>query len=479
MLKAKERLFMASEWKRNIPKARESLMEIVGESHVLCEDTLMEPYSHDESPVAKAMPDLVVRPESAQEVSRVVKTCAELGVPVVPRGLGTGLTGGSVPTFGGVVVSLERMNSVVEIDEVNMMAVVQPGIITGEFHKAVQARGLMYPPDPASLDSCSLGGNVAENAGGPHTLKYGVTRNYVTGLEVVLPSGKILRYGGKVLKNSTGYDLPHIFIGSEGTFGIVTQVTTKLIPLPPASIDLLVMFSDFEVAAQAVTKVMQAKRILPAVVEFMDRESVLCSQRALGKDLPFKPDEAQLLIQIDGYSQDSVDAQAEAVGEICVQIGAQDVLAATSQQDRDRLWKARRIIIEAAKAESARVELQDVVVPRSRIPELLMGAREICSKAEVPLLCIGHAGDGNVHFLILKKGIPDDRWEATFPAVMSELMFLALRLDGAIAGEHGIGTYKLQYLDRALGNAELEMMRRVKTAIDPQNIMNPGKAISF
>jgi len=470
---------MANKWKRNIPKAHESLMEIVGEGHVLSEDALMESYSHDESPVAKAMPDLVVRPASVQEVSRVVKTCAELGVPVVPRGLGTGLTGGSVPTFGGVVVSTERMNSVVEIDEVNMMAVVQPGIITGEFHKAVQARGLMYPPDPASLDSCSLGGNVAENAGGPHTLKYGVTRNYITGIEVVLPSGKIVRYGGKVLKNSTGYDLPHIFMGSEGTFGIVTQVTTKLIPLPPASIDLLVMFSDFELAAQAVTKVMQAKKILPAVVEFMDRESVMCSQRALGKDLPFKPDEAQLLIQIDGYSQDSVDAQAEVVGEICVEIGAQDVLAATSQQDRDRLWKARRIIIEAAKAESSRVELQDVVVPRSRIPELLMGAREICRKAEVPLLCIGHAGDGNVHFLILKKGIADDRWEATFPAVMSDLMSLALRLDGAIAGEHGIGTYKLQYLDRALGDAELEMMRRVKRAIDPQNIMNPGKAISF
>jgi len=470
---------MMNEWKRNIPKLRDSLMKIVGEKFVLADEALMEPYSHDESPVPKAMPDLVVRPGSASEVAEVVKACAALGVPVVPRGLGTGLTGGSVPTFGGVVVPVDRMNSVVEIDDTNMMAVVQPGIITGEFHKAVQAHGLMYPPDPASLDSCSLGGNVAENAGGPHTLKYGVTRNYLTGLEAVLPSGEIVRYGGKVLKNSTGYDLPHFFLGSEGTFGIVTQVTMKLIPLPPASIDLLVMFSDFELAAQAVTKVMQGKKILPAVVEFMDLESVLCSQRALGKELPFKPDEAQLLIQVDGYSQDSVEAQAEVIGEICLEIGAQDVLAATSQQDKDRLWKARRIIIEAAKAEASRVELQDVVVPRSRIPELLMGAREICRKADVPLLCIGHAGDGNVHFLILNKGVPRDRWEATFPGVLSELMFLALRLDGAIAGEHGIGTYKLRYLDLALGNAELEMMRRVKRAIDPQNIMNPGKAITF
>ena len=468
---------MPQDWKSNIARVRDELKAIVGEKYVLSDEALMEPYSHDESAVPKAMPDLVVKAGSTEEVSRAVKTCASLGIPVIPRGLGTGLTGGSVPTQGGVVVSVERMNRVLEIDEVNMMARVEPGIITGNFHKEVQAKGLMYPPDPASLDSCSLGGNIAENAGGPHTLKYGVTRNYVTGLEAVLPSGEIIRYGGKVLKNSTGYDLPHFFIGSEGTFGIVTEITAKLLPLPPASIDLLVPFADFRAAAEAVTEIMMAKRILPSVVEFMDLAAVLCSQRALGKELPFKPAEAQLLIQLDGYSKDTVESQAEAVGELCLEKGADDVLAATNPQDRDRLWQARRIVLEAAKSEGTKMELQDVVVPRSRIPDLLVGAREICQAAGIQIICVGHAGDGNMHFLLTNKGIADDKWDASFPQVLKDLLLLTLRLDGAIAGEHGIGAYKLKYLDYALGRAEREMMRRVKAAFDPANLMNPGKAI--
>jgi glycolate oxidase len=463
--------------KANVEKLKDQLLEISGEKNVLTSEELMEPYSHDESAVPKAMPDLVVKAGSTEEVSRIVKACAALDIPVVPRGLGTGLTGGAVPTFGGVVISTERMNQVKEIDEVNMMAVAEPGIITGDFHRAVQAKGLMYPPDPASLDSCSLGGNLAENAGGPHTLKYGLTRNYVTGIEAVLPSGDIIRYGGKVLKNTTGYDIPQMLMGSEGTLGIFTEITTKLIPLPPTTIDLLVPFSNFQSAAEAVTEIMRAKKILPAVVEFMDLAAVLCAKRALGKELPFKPSEAQLLIQLDGHDQASVEAQAEAIGEICLEKGADDVLAATNAADKERLWQARRIVLEAAKSEGTKTELQDVVVPRSNIPELLVGAREICEKAGIPMMTVGHAGDGNVHFVLYNKGVPDDKWEMLFGGLMKDILMLALRLNGAISGEHGIGTYKLQYLDYALGNAEREMMRRVKQAWDPRNIMNPGKAI--
>lgn len=468
---------MPLDMKSKIKQASDELRAIVGEANVLSAASLMEPYSHDESPMPKTLPDLVVKPECTDEVSRIVRVCADIGVPVVPRGLGTGLTGGAIAVTGGVVVSLERMNKILEIDEVNLMAIAEPGVVTGDLHRAVEARGLFYPPDPASLDSCSFGGNIAENAGGPRTLKYGVTRNYVTGIEAVLPSGDVIRYGGKVLKNSTGYDLPHLFMGSEGTLGIITQATVKLIPKPPASIDLLVPFDDFRAAAEAVTEVVRAKRIVPSVVEFMDLASVLCSQRAIGKELPFTPAEAQLLIQIDGFTNDIVEAQAEVVGEICLEKGALDVLAATSPQDRERLWKARRIVLEAAKSEGSKTELQDVVVPRSRIPELLVGAREICEARGIPLMSIGHAGDGNVHFMIYNKDVPDDKWDAEFPGLLREIMMLSLRLDGAIAGEHGIGSYKLAYLSHALGKAEREMMRRVKSVMDPKNIMNPGKAI--
>ncbi len=458
-------------------RMKDELSKIVGEQHVLDQADLMEPYSHDESVYKSHMPDLVVRPKDHDEVVHLVKRCVSAGVPIVPRGLGTGLTGGAIPVHGGVVVSLERMDKVVDIDEVNLMAITEPGVITGEFHKQVESRGLFYPPDPASLDSCSIGGNIAENAGGPRTLKYGVTRNYLTGLKAVLPNGDTIDYGGKVLKNSCGYDLPHFMLGSEGTLGIITEATFKIIPLPQASIDLLVPFADFRSAAEAVTEIVRAKRIVPSVVEFMDLAAVLCSQRAIGKELPFTPGEAQLLIQIDGFSDDIVEAQAEIVGEICLEKGADDVLAATSPQDRERLWKARRIVLEAAKSEGTKTELQDVVVPRSNIPALLTGAREICGKAGIPLMCIGHAGDGNVHFMLYNKDVPDDKWEATFPQVLRDIMMLTLRLDGTIAGEHGIGSYKLGYLDFALGKAEREMMRRVKNAIDPQNLMNPGKAI--
>jgi glycolate oxidase len=456
------------------PAAVRALEAIVGSENVLADMETLEQYSHDETVGLRAEPEVVVRVRSAEQISAILMLANRERIPVTPRGAGFGLSGGAVPVLGGLVLSLEKMDRILEIDRENLMVTVEPGVITGEIHRAVEAEGLFYPPDPASLDSCTIGGNIAENAGGPRAVKYGITRHWVCGLEAVWPTGEIVRLGGKLVKNVTGYDLVHLLIGSEGTLAVVTQVILRLIPLPPARVDLLVPFDQFDDAAGTVSAIIEA-RIVPTTIEFMQRDSVLACQRLLEKELPYNDAAAHLLIQLDGQRQEEVDALVERVGNLCLENGARDVLVAADSRTRDRLWAARRAIIDALNHESPVNHMEDVTVPRAQIPVLLAGIQALADRYGVRMINFGHAGDGNVHVNVLKDDLPDGRWEALLPPLREELYRLTLSLGGALTGEHGIGATRRQYLPLALDEAQIAVMRRIRQAFDPNGILNPGK----
>jgi len=458
------------------PDILDALRRIVGEAGVLADAEPMEPYTHDEVVGLRADPEVVVRVTSAEQVAQVFRLAQQERVPVTPRGAGYGLSGGAVPVCGGIVLSTEKMNRILEIDRENLMVTVEPGVITGDIHRAVEAEGLFYPPDPASLDSCTIGGNVAEGAGGPRAVKYGVTRHYVCGLEAVLPSGQIITCGGKLVKNVTGYDLIQLLIGSEGTLAVVTQIILRLLPLPKVQVDLLVPYDDFQAAADTVSDII-AHRILPTTIEFMERDSVLAVERLSGKDVPHDDAAAHLLIQLDGNRPEAVDADYEVVGELCLAHGARDVLVARDRRTRDRLWEARRLIIESLNHESPVNHMEDVVVPRAELPPLLRGIKEIARRHGVRIICFGHAGDGNVHVNVLKDDLPDGRWESLVPDVAEAIYRLALSLGGTITGEHGIGATRRKYLPLALDAAQIELMRGIRAVFDPNGVLNPGKIL--
>jgi glycolate oxidase len=455
----------------------ERLEAIVGPEHVYTDRERLTPYTHDETPGLEAWPEVVVRPGCTAEVAAVVRLAAAERVPVTPRGGGQGLSGGAVPTAGGIVLSLERLNRILEIDQDNLMVTVEPGVVTGDLHRAVEAEGLFYPPDPASLDSCLLGGNIAEGAGGPRAVKYGTTKDYVAGLEVVFPNGEVVTLGGKLVKNVAGYNLVQLIVGSEGTLGIVTRMTLRLLPLPKAQIDLLVPFEDFQHAADTVSAII-ARCIVPTTIEFMEREVVKASERLLNKEVPFSDAAATLLIQITGRRQEEVEADMEEVGDLCLDHGALDVLVAQDRATRDRLWEARRVIIEALKHESPINRTEDVSVPRAAIPALLQGVHEIGERVGLRLLSFGHAGDGNVHVNLMKDDLPDDLWQECLTEAQRELYHLALSLGGTITGEHGIGATRRGYLAEAIGPEAVAIMRTIKDAIDPLGIMNPQKVFA-
>jgi glycolate oxidase len=450
------------------------LQAIVGSSYVFTDSERMEPYSHDETAGLSAWPEVVVKAGSRDEIAAIMKLANEKRIPVTPRAGGQGLSGGSVPLYGGISLSVERMNRILEIDHENLMAVVEPGVITGDLHRAVEAQDLMYPPDPASQDSCCLGGNVAESAGGPRAVKYGTTKDYVMGLEVVLPSGEFMELGGKMVKDVAGYDLVQLIVGSEVTLGIVTKIILRLVPLPKARIDLLVPYDDFQACADTVSAII-AECIVPTALEFMERDTVKACERLLGKDVPFSDVTAQLLIQLTGQRQEEVQADMDRVGEICLDHGAIDVLVAQDTATRDRLWEARRLIIEALKNESPIHHMEDLSVPRAKIPELLGAVHAMSERLGVRALCFGHAGDGNVHVNLMKDKLPDDEWERKWPAAQRELYALAISLGGAITGEHGIGATRKAFLAETIGAKPVELMRGIKQVFDPNLILNPGK----
>ncbi|MGE5599572.1 MAG: FAD-binding oxidoreductase [Bacteroidota bacterium] len=459
------------------PEILDKLRAIVGPAQVVTNPDELEAYAHDELPGLSLPPEAVVRPADTREVAAVLRLADEYVFPVTPRGLGTGLSGGALAAQGGIVLSLERFDKILEIDEANLMAVVQPGVITGQLQKEVEARGLFYPVDPASLDSCSIGGNIAENAGGPRAVKYGITRDYVTGLEAVLPNGDIIRYGGKVVKNVVGYDLANLLIGSEGTLGVITEIILKLLPLPPYRVDLLVPFDDFRLAIRAVAEIITGRRIVPVVMEFMDRAGVKACEAFLGKELPFSDAAAQLIIGLDGGSKEEIEAQYTGIAELCLELGAADVLVADTPANKDRLWEARRVLLETLKAQSPVVEVEDVVVPRSVIPDLVEKVAEISARTGFKMVQWGHAGDGNVHIGVMKMDLDDRTWAEGLDRVTEEIFAAAIALGGSVTGEHGIGYVKRKFLPMAVGEAEIRAMRRLKEAFDPKGILNPGKIL--
>ncbi|MBI4762974.1 MAG: FAD-binding protein [Deltaproteobacteria bacterium] len=458
------------------PEIIERLRKIVGGGQVLIDEDRIEPYSHDKVIGLRADPEVVVKVSNAGQISELFRLAQREKIPITPRGAGYGLSGGAVPLQGGIVLSVEKMNRILEIDKNNLMATVEPGVITGDIHRAVEAEGLFYPPDPASLDSCTIGGNIAEDAGGPRAVKYGVTRNYICGLEAVLPSGEIISCGGKLVKNVTGYNLIQLLVGSEGTLAVVTKIILRLIPLPKVQIDLLVPFDDFLSAADSVSEII-AHRIVPTTIEFMEQDSLKAVERLLEKQFPFTDAAAQLLIQLDGNRQDSVESEAEVVGQLCFQHGALDVLVAKDRPTRLRLWEARRMIIEALNSESPVNHMEDVVVPRSQIPHLLKGIKKIAADFSLRIVNFGHAGDGNVHVNVLKDRISDESWEDLVPRVTEKIYHLTLSLGGTITGEHGIGCTRRRYLPLALSPSQIDLMRMIKKAFDPNSILNPCKVL--
>ena len=417
--------------------------------------------------------DIVVFPGTTEEVAAVVRICADRRIPLVPRGGGTGYTGGSVPARGGVVVSLERMNRILEIDEANLIAVVEPNVVTGDLQDAVEQVGLFYPPDPASLRQSVIGGNVAECAGGPRAFKYGTTKRYVLGLEAVLPTGEVIHTGGKTVKNVVGYDLTQLLVGSEGTLAIITKIILRLVPKPPAQVTLRATFPDVESSAAAVVNIIRA-RVVPAALELIDGESLDAVARNLGvRSLAPEGTAALLLIEVDGIAE-AIAEEASRVEQACRAAGATEVLRARSEHERQELWRVRRELSLSLKTIASLKLNHDVVVPKGRIPELFALVRAIRERFNLRIPCFGHAGDGNIHVNIM---VDKDDADAVARAHEAEDVLFegVVALEGAISGEHGIGFAKARFLPFELSEEEIGLMKRLKRAFDPHGILNPGK----
>lgn len=451
-----------------------AFQDIVGQPFVIISDEEKTLYSHDHTEDLSFMPEVVVKPANAIEVAEVVKICFQNNIPITPRGAGTGLSGGALPLHGGVVMAMERMNSIVEIDERNFQVTVEPGVINENLQQAVKEKGLFYPPDPASKGSCFLGGNIAHASGGPRALKYGTTRDYVLNLEVVLPTGDIIWTGANTLKYSTGYNLTHLFIGSEGTLGIVTKIVLKLIPFPEYTLLMLTPFNSPEKACEAVNGIFLAG-CNPSACEFVEPEAFRLSANML--NLPFVIEagvEAYLLIEVDGNNLETMMSECERISEVLYQHESGEVMFAQTADEKEYFWKLRRSIGEATKHNNTYKE-EDTVVPRAELPALYRGVKEIGKRYGFRTVCYGHAGDGNLHVNILKDDLTETFWSTTLTQAIIEIFTLCKTLKGTISGEHGIGLVQKPYMQVVMPQIQLELMRKIKLAFDPKEILNPGK----
>ncbi|MBX7047503.1 MAG: FAD-binding protein [Ignavibacteria bacterium] len=455
------------------PDIVSSLKEIAGNENVFIDADSIQNYSHDYTEDFSFPPEVVVKPSNTDEVSSILKLANEYKIPVVPRGGGTGLSGGALPLYGGICLSMERFKKIIEIDEENFQAAVEPGVITQVFQEECEKRNLFYPPDPASRGSCFLGGNLAECSGGPKAVKYGVTKDYVLGLEFVTASGEIINTGARVLKNSTGYNLTQLIIGSEGTLGIITKIYFKLLPLPAKKKVILAAYNSIDECASSVAKIFQAG-IIPSALEMMERSAIDAARKQLGKEFPNSEAEAQLLIEVDGNYEDALDKDIERIAEVVSDAGAFDIVMAEDNNKMAELWALRRCIGEAVKSISIYKE-EDTVVPRANMPALIKGVKEICAEYGITSICYGHAGDGNVHVNILKDKTDNETWEKNIDPAIRKIFELTVSLGGTISGEHGIGYSQKNYLDIAIKESELSLMKEIKKVFDPNGIMNPGK----
>lgn len=463
-------------------KILEKLKKIVGERNVTTDPEKLEIYSHDEEghPRVEVTPEVVVFPETTQQISEIMKLANEELIPVTPRGAGTGLSGGAVPLYRGIVLSLEKMSRILELDEKNLTITVEPGVVTGEIQKFANRHGLLYAGDPCSGDSSFIGGNVAENAGGNKVIKYGPTGNHVLGLEVVLPNGEITFFGGKRVKDVTGYNFVQLMIGSEGTLGIVTKIILRLLPLPKYVVDLLVPFKTMKEAIDFVPIIVREGKIVPTSIEFMDRASLLLTEQFLNAKLPYDDAEAQLIIELEGNNKSAVEDDYERIGNLCFEHGALEVFVADNRNTRERIWRIRKSIAEAVNALYPANCLEDVVVPTSNIPELMHEVEKISEKHNIKAISYGHAGDGNVHVTFLKdERDSEEVWTKKLKAALKDLYSVTKNLGGTISGEHGIGLKRRDYMELVLDKAQIELIKSVKKAFDPNLILNPGKIVRF
>ena len=446
----------------------------ISDNNVFLDDKTLDEYSHDETEDLKFYPSIVLKPNNTNEISAILKYCNERIIPVTPCGARTGLSGGSLPIMGGVVLSTENLNSIISIDERNMQATVEPGVINQIFRDTVEEKGLFYPPDPASKGSSFLGGNLAENSGGPKALKYGVTKDYVLNLEVVLPTGEIIWTGANVLKNSTGYDLTSLMVGSEGTLGVITKIVFKLISLPTKDITLLVPFDSAENACKAVSAIFICG-ITPSALEFIERDAIDWTIKYTDINMKIEDNvQAHLLIEVDGNDIEQLYVDCEKISDVLNNFNCGDILIADSNEQKDRLWKMRRLVGEAVKSNSIYKE-EDTVVPRAELPKLLKGVKKIGKKYGFQSVCYGHAGDGNLHVNIIKGDMSDKKWNNELYIGIREIFTLTKNLGGTISGEHGIGLVQKPYIDIVFSKKEIEIQKEIKKIFDPNNILNPGK----
>ena len=446
----------------------------IGEDYVFLDKNSLNDYSHDETEDLKFLPQIVLKPCNTDQVSKIMIYCNKRNIVVTPCGARTGLSGGSLPIYAGVALSLENFNKILQLDEKNLQATVEPGVINQVFRDFVEQKNLFYPPDPASKGSSFLGGNLAENSGGPKALKYGVTKDYVLNLEVVLPTGEIIWTGANVLKNSTGYDLTSLMIGSEGTLGIITKIVFKVIPLPTKDITMLVPFKSAENACEAVSAIFM-NGITPSALEFIERDAIDWTLKYSDIKMDIKEDiQAHLLIEVDGNDLDDLFNDCEKISNVLYDFECGEILLAESKEQKDRLWRLRRMVGEAVKSNSIYKE-EDTVVPRAELAKLLTGVKKIGKDFGFKSVCYGHAGDGNLHINIIKGDMSDQKWDLELKDAIREIFILTKNLGGTISGEHGIGFVQKDYIDIVFSKKEIEIQKGIKNLFDPNNILNPGK----
>ena len=450
-----------------------ALKRIVGDEFVLAGDEINHDYGHDELGGIERMPDALVRVRSTEEISAVMKLAYERCIPVTVRGSGTGLVGSAVPIEGGILLETTKMNKILSLDRDTLTVTVQPGVLLMELAAFAEENDFMYPPDPGEK-SATIGGNISTNAGGMRAVKYGVTRDYVRSLTVVMPSGEILKLGATVAKNSSGYSLKDLVIGSEGTLAIITEAVLKLIPLPKFSVSLLVPFPDMKSAIEAVPKIF-ASKVMPTAIEYMSRDTILFSESYLGKKFPDTKNDAYILLTFDGNSDAQVEADMSTVAELCLSIGALDAYIVDTDERKKSVWSARGAFLEAIKASTTEMDECDVVVPVNKVDEFIKFTHTLADELKVRIPSFGHAGDGNLHVYICRDELDDVAWKKVLEESFDQMYKKAEELGGLVSGEHGIGYAKKEYLKAQYGETPIALMQGIKRVFDEKNILNPGK----
>ncbi len=450
-----------------------ALIEIAGEENVIFGDAISPDYGHDELGGIEKMPEALVRVSTTEEISAIMKLAYEKTIPVTVRGSGTGLVGSAVPVEGGILLETTQMNKILELDTNNLTVTVQPGVLLMELAAFAEENDLLYPPDPGEK-SATIGGNISTNAGGMRAVKYGVTRDYVRELTVVMPNGEILKLGGKVKKDSSGYSLKDLVIGSEGTLCIITEAILKLVPLPKVSVSLLVPFPDMKSAIEAVPEIIRTK-VIPTAIEYMSRDTILFSEDYLGKRFPDTKNDAYILLTFDGNTDEQVENDMKIVADKCLEIGALDAYIVDTEERKKSVWSARGAFLEAIKASTPEMDECDVVVPVSNVDKFITFTHELAKEMNVRIPSFGHAGDGNLHIYICKDQLGEKEWEEVLTKCFDRMYEKAEELGGLVSGEHGIGYAKKEFLKKQLGETQIALMQGIKKVFDEKNILNPGK----